>query len=108
MKFPSGIIASCSTTYGFNGLARYKAFAENGWFELSPAYGYGGIQGRRSDDQLIKLESGDQFAVQMDNFAHCILNNQPTTIPGEEGLSDIRIMMAIYEAARTGKAVSLA
>src|SRR5450432_228192 len=108
MKFPSGIIASCNSTYGFNGMARYKALAENGWFELSPAYGYSGIQGRRSDDKLINLESGDQFATEMDNFAQCILNNQPTKVPGEEGLRDIKIMMAIYEAARTGKTVSLA
>jgi predicted dehydrogenase len=107
MKFPSGIIASCTSTYGFNGLSHYKAYADKGWFELAPAYGYGGIQGKRSDDQVINLDSGDQFATEMDNFAECILKNQPTTVPGEEGLRDVKIMMAIYEAARTGKAVKL-
>jgi len=107
LKFPSGIVTSSTSTYNFNGMARYQAFAENGWFELSPAYGYGGIQGRRSDGQPINLESGDQFAVEMDNFAQCILNHQPTKVPGEEGLRDIKIMMAIYEAARTGKSVRL-
>ena len=106
-KFPSGVIASCNSTYGFNGMARYKTFGEKGWFELSPAYGYSGIQGKRSDGELINFEVGDQFAVQMDKFAQCILNNQPTTVPGEEGLRDIKIMMAIYESARTGKAVKL-
>jgi predicted dehydrogenase len=107
LKFPGGIVTSSTSTYNFNGMARYQAFAENGWFELSPAYGYGGIQGRRSDGQPINLESGDQFAVEMDNFAQCILNNQPTKVPGEEGLRDVNIMMAIYEAAQTGKTVSL-
>ena len=108
LKFPSGIAASSTSTYNFSGLARYRAFAENGWFGLEPAYGYRGIQGRRSDDKLINFEVGDQFAVQMDKFAQCILNNQPTTVPGEEGLRDVKIMMAIYEAARTGKTVKLA
>ncbi len=108
LKFPSGIVASSTSTYNFNGMARYRAYAENGWFGLEPAYGYDGIQGKRSDDKLINFEVGDQFAVQMDKFAQCILNNQPTTVPGEEGLRDVRIMMAIYEAARTGKAVKLA
>jgi predicted dehydrogenase len=28
-------------------------------------------------------------------------------VSGEEGLRDVRIMMAIYEAARTGRAVKL-
>jgi len=49
----------------------------------------------------------DQFAAEMDDFAQCILNNQPTRVPGEEGLRDLKIMMAIYEAAKTGKAASL-
>ena len=108
LKFPSGIVTSSTSTYNFNGLARYRAFAENGWFGLEPAYGYNGIQGRRSDGEAINRESGDQFAAQMDDFAQCILNNQPTRVPGEEGLRDVKIMMAIYEAARTGKAVNLA
>ena len=43
----------------------------------------------------------------MDNFAQCIINNEPTKVPGEEGLRDIKIMMAIYESVRTGKTVSL-
>jgi predicted dehydrogenase len=43
----------------------------------------------------------------MDNFAQCILNNQPTPVPGEEGLRDVKIMMAIYESIRTGKTVTL-
>src|SRR5664279_2209963 len=108
LKFPGGIVTSSTSTYNFNGMARYQAFAENGWFELSPAYGYNGITGRRSDGKLINLESGDQFAVEMDNFAECIWNNQPTRVPGEEGLRDVKIMMAIYEAAKTGKSVKLA
>jgi hypothetical protein len=29
-------------------------------------------------------------------------------VRGEEGLQDVKIMMAIYESVRTGKAVNLA
>lgn len=107
MRFPSGILAHCSSTYGFNGLRSYTVYCDNGWFTLDSAYGYGGQNGTRSDHQPIAFPQDDQFAVEMDRFAQCILNNQPTTVPGEEGLRDVRIMMAIYEAARTGKAVSL-
>jgi predicted dehydrogenase len=107
LKFPSGVIASCDSSYNFNGMNRYQAFADNGWFQLSPAYGYGGIEGKRSDGQLINFPAMDQFAAEMDDFAQCILNNRPTKVPGEEGLRDVKILMAIYEAARTGKAVDL-
>jgi len=108
MKFPGDVIANGSSSYGFQGLDHYKAFAENGWFELEPAYDYDGIRGRRSDGETIAFGSMDQFAAEMDDFAQCIMNNQPTRVPGEEGLRDVTLMMAIYEAARTGKTVELA
>ena len=108
MRFPSGVIAHCGSTYKFSGMSSYTAYAENGWFRLDSAYGYSGQNGRRSDGQLINLPQTNHFATEMDKFAECILKNEPTTVPGEEGLRDVKIMMAIYEAARTGKTVSLA
>jgi predicted dehydrogenase len=82
--------------------------AEKGWFGLVPAYNYGGVQGRRSDGKPIDAPLVNQFAAEMDDFSQCILGNKPTIVPGEEGLRDVKIMMAIYESARTGKPVKLA
>jgi predicted dehydrogenase len=108
LKFPSGVIAKCSSTYGFSGMDNFTAYAEQGWWQLDPAYIYGGIQGRRSDGVEIALDNIDQFAAEMDDFANCILTSQPTRVPGEEGLRDIKLMMAIYESARTGQTINLA
>jgi predicted dehydrogenase len=44
---------------------------------------------------------------EMDDFASCIMTGKPTSVPGEMGLRDVRTMMAIYEAARTGKTIEL-
>jgi predicted dehydrogenase len=107
LKFPGGIIAYCSTTYLVNGINRYTAYAEKGWFGLDPAYSYSGIRGRRSDGKEINAEEIDQFAAEMDNFAHCILTNTPSKVSGEEGLRDIRILMAVYESIKTGQPVKL-
>jgi predicted dehydrogenase len=107
LKFPSGVLASGNTTYAFNGINRFMANTERGWFMLNPAYGYDGISGMRSDGQAIQLPYLDQFAAEMDDFAQCILGNRPTRVPGEEGLRDLKIITAIYESARTGKVVSL-
>jgi predicted dehydrogenase len=112
-KFPSGVIAYCSASYNSGVFGRYTAKADKGWFELYPAFNYSGHHGQRSDGKEIRYPEVDavgqyyQFAAEMDNFAQCIMNNQPTKVPGEEGLRDIKIMMAIYESVRTGKTVSL-
>jgi predicted dehydrogenase len=107
VKFPGGVVAYCSTSYNVNGINRYTAYAENGWFGLDPAYSYDGIKGRRSDGQEINQPRIDQFAAEMDNFAQCILSNTPSSVSGEEGLRDIRILMAIYESVESGKPVKL-
>jgi len=108
MKFPSGIIANCSTTYIVGGIDFYTAYAERGSFGLHPAYDYEGNRGTRSDGQAIEYPEMDQFAAEMDDFAQCIRENKASIVSGEEGLRDIRITTAIYESIRTGKAVGLA
>ncbi len=106
-KFPGGVLALCSASYELPAAARFRGVTERGWFELDPAFYYGGNRGRRSDGKEINLPSGDQFAAEMDDFARCILENRPSKVAGEEGLRDVRIMMGIYESIRTGRAVAL-
>lgn len=113
-KFTSGVVAYCSASYNSRLFGRYTAKADKGWFEMFPGFYYSGNRGLRSDGKEIRYPEVDalgdyyQFAAEMDDFAQCILNNGPTKVPGEEGLRNVKIMMAIYEAARTGKTVSLA
>jgi predicted dehydrogenase len=82
--------------------------AEKGTFGLKPAYNYNSSRGTRSDGQPLNLPGVNQFVVEMDDFAQCIMNGKPTKVPGEEGLRDVKLMMAIYESARTGQPVKVA
>jgi predicted dehydrogenase len=107
MRFPSGVLASCTTSYDTGLSAYFRVNAQRGWFGLEPAFYYTGNKGRRSDGKEIALPAPDLFAAQMDDFARCILEDKPSKVSGEEGLRDVKIMMAIYEAARTGRAVTL-
>jgi len=107
LKFANGISASCTTTYKVNGFNRTTAYADRGTFGLTPAFNYDGIKGWRSDRKPLDAPEIDQFATEMDDFASCIINNKPTSVPGEMGLRDVRTMMALYESARTGRVVKL-
>jgi len=107
MTFPGGLKTTCQTSYERGGENGFLVTAEKGTFGLKPAYNYNSSRGTRSDDQPINLPSVNQFVAEMDDFAQCIMNNQPSKVSGEEGLQDVKIMMAIYEAAKTGKAVKL-
>jgi predicted dehydrogenase len=106
-RFPSGVLAQCATSYSAGPVGYIRAITEHGWFGLDPAFNYQGTHGVRSDGKEIAFAPTDQFAVEMDDFARCIMEKTPTRVPGEEGLRDVRIMMAIYESARTGRPITL-
>ena len=107
LEFPSGAVCTSSTTYSC-GIDRFFAGADNGFFELSPAISYGPFRGRTSNGEL-NFPTIDQQATQCDEIAKVLLENKrlPSHITGEEGLKDVKILQAIYLAARTGNKISI-
>jgi predicted dehydrogenase len=107
MTFPSGVIAYCSTSYNVNGINRFRAFAERGWFGMDPAFNYGGNRAATSRGE-IALQPIDQFAAEIDDFARCIIEDRDSKVSGAEGLQDLRIIEAIYESIASGRTIDLA
>jgi predicted dehydrogenase len=108
MKFPSGVMTHCMSTYAANGFQGFRVGTTRGWFMLDPAYYYGGIRGKRSDGPEINIPAQDQFGLELDDFADCIIHKKPTRVPGEMGLSDVKYLMAVYESIKKGKPVTFA
>jgi len=106
--FPGGATASCLSTYSMSHLDRFFLNGSKGFAELQPATGYGPILGRTHKGPL-ELPHRTHQPVQMDEMAAIILDGRKPEIPldGEEGLKDVKIMDAIYEAVRTGRRVDL-
>lgn len=106
--FPSGALASCLSTYSMNYLDRFFLNGEKGFAELQPATGYGPIQGLTHKGRL-EFRHVTHQTTQMDEMAQLILAGKKPVIPvdGAEGLKDMIIVDAIYEAAKTGKKVLL-
>jgi len=101
LEFPGGTKASCRCSYNenANGL---RAEAQNGWFELTEAYRYGGMEGATKNGPM-QFPQVNQQALQMDDFASCIRENRPTKVPGEEGLKDLKVVEAIYRSLASGR-----
>ncbi|MBS1574748.1 MAG: Gfo/Idh/MocA family oxidoreductase [Bacteroidetes bacterium] len=106
--FPSGAVASCLSTYNMNNLDRFFLDAENGWAEMWPSTNYGPIMGRTNKGELNYPHVTHQ-TVQMEEMSAIILQGKKPIVPvdGEEGLRDLKIIDAVYEAVRTGKKVTL-
>jgi predicted dehydrogenase len=104
MKFPSGIVASCATTYGGVMSGFFRVHGDKGWVEADPAFNYEGLH-LRADYAGTKLDEPNaardpyQFTAEADHFSQCIQKNQESTTPGEEGLRDMQYITMIYRSA---------
>jgi predicted dehydrogenase len=110
LRFPSGVLANCTSSYGYSGQAHLRAVATNGWFELDPSMYYTGLRMRVRGPRGIEernLPERDHFAAEMDHMSECVMTNKEPLTPGEEGLRDLKLMMAIYDSARTGKTIKV-
>jgi predicted dehydrogenase len=114
MRFPSGVIASCSSDYNVHESRRYRVMCEKGWLNMDKAYAYHGqklttarAEGMMEKQEEIGLAEKDQFATEIDHFSDCIIHNKAPFTPGEEGLQDHLLMEAIYQSAQTGKPVKI-
>ena len=109
LRFPSGVLAHCTSSYGapFNSI---RAVGTSGWIELEPATIYSGLRMRVGKGRTIEERPQrviDHFAAEMDHLSDAVMNNTEVLTPGEEGLKDLTVMMAIYEAAKSGGTVKL-
>lgn len=108
LGFPSGAVASCLSTYSMNNLDKFFLNGERGFAELQPSTGYGPIRGHTHKGELTQPVVTHQ-TVQMDEMAGILLAGHQPVVPvdGEEALKDLKIIEAIYLAARTGKKVDI-
>jgi predicted dehydrogenase len=104
MKFPSGIVASCNTTYGAPMDGFFRVHGSKGWLEVDQAFVYEGLQLRadfsgKKLDELNPARDPSQFQAEAEHFSHCVQNGLEPQSPGEEGLRDMRYIAQIYQSA---------
>ena len=105
MRFPSGIVASCNTTYGANMPGFYRVHGSKGFLHVEPAFSYEGlhlkaqISGEPPIDMPNTSQDPSQFVTEADYFSDCVLRNQEPKSNGEEGLRDTQLMAKIYTSA---------
>ncbi|GAD10576.1 predicted dehydrogenase [Gluconobacter frateurii NBRC 103465] len=114
LRFPSGVIANCTTSYGAHESKDLRIQLEKGWITLENAFSYTGHRlriGRREGNHKTvsewRLPAENQFTLEIDHFADCILKDLIPRTPGEEGLRDQKLMESLYESAKTGRMIHL-
>ncbi len=104
MRFPSGILASVSTTYGAPMNSFFRVHGSRGILEADPAFNYDGLHlkariGRETaiDEQNTEKDPA-QFVREADHFAECVFENKEPKSNGQEGLRDMQYIAEIYRS----------
>jgi predicted dehydrogenase len=108
LGFPGGAVASCLSTYSLNNLDKFFLNGDKGFAEMQPSTGYGPIQGHTHKGELTQPHITHQ-TLQMDGMSELIFQGKQPVVPvdGEEAVKDLKIIDAIFEAAKTGKKIAL-
>ncbi|HZR66635.1 MAG TPA: Gfo/Idh/MocA family oxidoreductase [Terriglobales bacterium] len=110
LRFPSGILANCSSSYGYFHQSHYRVMGTDARLECDPFSWYTGLRmwiERGNDIDWKDLPVVDHFAAEMDHMSECVMQNKEPLTPGEEALRDLKIISAIYESAQGGSPVKL-
>jgi predicted dehydrogenase len=108
-RFPSGILASCNTTYTANMPGYFRVYGSKGWIHVDEAFAYEGLvlkaEYQDASGKRVKLDQPNpekdpsQFVREAQHFSDCILDNRTPKTPGEEGLRDMQCIREIYKSA---------
>jgi glucose-fructose oxidoreductase len=107
LRFPGDRIAAFTASYGCESMDVYRVFGSKGSLLVQPAFLFGlGLGHRLTIGGKVrerKFREIDQFGAETKYFSECILQDRDPEPDGEEGLADVRAMLAIEKAVKTGK-----
>lgn len=120
LKFPNGCLATGSSSWNYSLQNYFRAVGTKGWIELDPATSNTNLRMFASKDVIRTGQTPqpgrvveerhyaniDQLPAMFDHFSDCVLNDKQLLLPMEEGLRDLEVIEAIYESARTRRAIA--
>jgi predicted dehydrogenase len=113
LRFPNERLASFTCSFGATKVSEYRLVGTKGELAVDPAYEYAKpLEHRLALDGNVVSErrfaKRDQFAPELLYFSDCVLQNRDPEPSAEEGLADVRVIRALYQAIERGQPVELA
>jgi predicted dehydrogenase len=114
LRFPSGVLGQFECSFGSGHSQRYRVLCEKGYIEMDPAFPYTNLQLRAQTDKgegaeltQYPMPPVNHFTAEFDGFSKCLIDGKKPPTPGEEGLADMRVVVAIAESIKSGMPVKI-
>ncbi|MWV38368.1 D-xylose 1-dehydrogenase Gfo6 [Natrialba sp. INN-245] len=112
LEFPTGATASCTASLDAHAASRLQLVGTDG--RISIASPFGGVVPHEmvveSGDMRMEYTGPpvDEVREEFDYFGYCVLTGTEPEPDGIDGLTDLRVIEATYESARTSRQIDLA
>lgn len=107
LRFPSGGLAQFVASFGAGSVDNYRIVGSKGDIELDPGFKFEVATKMRLHrdgvTEEVTFPQIDHFGAQVAYFSDCIVTRTRPEADGEEGLADLRALLAIEAAAKTGQ-----
>lgn len=111
LRFSEGRMGQFAISHAASAVSSYRVVCSKGDLRADPGFGYDSerkhfitVDGKTEERTF---EKQDQFGPELLYFSKCILEGREPEPSGWEGLADLRVIVALQESARTGRAVKL-
>ncbi|PRP86962.1 glucose-fructose oxidoreductase [Planoprotostelium fungivorum] len=113
MKFPGERVANFLTSYSGAAVNQYLVLGTRGELEAKPSFSWSAgkaisyktkIEGEEKTHNFPEV---DHFAGETDYFSQCIIDGVDPEPDGDEGVRDVRVILAIKKSIETGETVKL-
>ena len=111
LKFPAERVAAFVLSYNGGDVDDYRIVGSKGSIFADPAYQVGTaietkiVVGKDTSNKSFKKT--DHFGGELKYFSECVVKDERPEPDGEEGLMDVRVLVAIEESLRTNRPVML-
>jgi xylose dehydrogenase (NAD/NADP) len=106
-EFPAGTVGDFTASFTGDADSWLEIVGTDGRIRIENAFFPGGDRTVRVSTEAGDVEfSGvglDETVEEFDYFAHCVLTETPPEPDGRDGLTDVAVSEAVYEAAQTGE-----
>ena len=112
LKFPEERLGTFTLSYGANPMGQYRVVGTEGDLEVTPGYTWQqGLTHKLTVGEKTTEKTfgrSDHFGGETKYFSDCVLDDKHPEPDGEEGLADVRVIVAIEESLKTGQPVTVA
>ena len=111
LRFPGDRLAQFTVSFGSYEQDQYRIVGTKGEIVLDQGYEYQGPRtltlSSESGSRTRRFKPSDQFAPELIAFSKAVLHDAPIEPDGEEGLRDVRIILATLKSARENRPLTL-